>query len=134
MAYAALAAGDNAKAAAYAKETLAAAKEHADDWNAGNGVHHGHIALGLLALLQGDLPVARQHLLDAGRTKGSPQLDSFGPNMSLARELLAKGETAVVLEYLALCHDFWKMGAPRLDAWAASDPGREETNLGINLR
>ena len=50
----------------------------------------------------------------AGATPGSPQLDSFGPNMTLAKELLEKGQPDVVLHYFALCKNFWEDGRPLL--------------------
>jgi hypothetical protein len=43
--------------------------------------------------------------------KGSPQLNSFGPDWKLAAELLA---------YIDLCHKFWTSGASRLDSWASA--------------
>ena len=74
----------------------------------------------MLALRDDVVEAAAAHLLDAGRTPGSPVLGSFGPNMTLAQKLLERGERDVVLEYLLLCRDFWKMGAEdgRLDRWS----------------
>ncbi|HMF36252.1 MAG TPA: hypothetical protein VKF17_06415 [Isosphaeraceae bacterium] len=48
---------------------------------------------------------------------GSPQLNSFGPSMSFAREMLEAGEREPVLEYLNLCRSFWKGDEGRLDRW-----------------
>jgi len=114
LATAALDADDLDKAEAYAKQALAAED---DDWNSGNRMHYGHIVLGRAALRRDNLPQARAELLAAGKTKGSPQLDSFGPDVVLAKALLEKGETAAVLEYLAEVRAFWKMGGSRLDSW-----------------
>ena len=50
----------------------------------------------------------------------SPQLDSFGPNVSLARELIEKRQSDVVLQYFALCKHFWKMDHGKLDEWSAT--------------
>jgi thiol-disulfide isomerase/thioredoxin len=52
--------------------------------------------------------------------KGSPQLNSFGPDWKLAAELLAHGEKDAVLTYIDLCRKFWKTGASRLDSWVSS--------------
>ena len=88
-----------------------------NDWNTGNAIHHGNLVLGRLALQAGDNDKAKSHLLKAGKTSGSPQLNSFGPNMTLAKELLDKGEKEVVLEFFQLCAKFWK--SDKLDQWIA---------------
>jgi hypothetical protein len=83
----------------------------------GNAIHHGNLVLGRLALLDGDVERAKRCLLAAGRTPGSPQLDSFGPNMALAKELLERNEHSVVIEYFELCKKFWKLHSGRLEEW-----------------
>ena len=88
-------------------------------WNYGNNVHHGNIALGKIALAQGEVQAAASHLLLAGDTPGSPQLNSFGPDTELARKLLEEGEDEAVLQYLDQCAKFWKSGQERLKAWTA---------------
>ena len=90
-----------------AHRILDLAPRFVDDWNYGNAVHYGNLALGRYSLEAGDLAQARSRLLAAGRTPGSPQLDSFGPDMTLAEELLARGETPAVIEYFELCDRFW---------------------------
>jgi hypothetical protein len=47
--------------------------------------------LGLIAVHKNDIETARRELLESGKTPGSPTLNSFGPNMILAKELLEKG-------------------------------------------
>lgn len=118
---AALEAGELAKAAALADEMLAMGMGPVapGNWNAGNLIHHGHITLGRLALMAGDVDAAEEHLRLAGSVHGSPQLDSFGPDFGLANELLARGRTEVVGEYLDLCRRFWKLGHDALDGWSA---------------
>ncbi|MCB0686986.1 MAG: hypothetical protein KDC53_10685 [Saprospiraceae bacterium] len=90
-----------------AKEYLDLAEEHRSDWNYGNAIHHANLVLGKIALEHKDLEKAKDYFLKAGKSKGSPQLGSFGPNMSLARDLLEIGEQEVVLEYLDLVKRFW---------------------------
>ena len=77
---------------------------------------------------------ARRELLAAGKTPGSPQLNSFGPNVALANALLKRGEREAVLEYFAECRTFWKMGTQSLDRW--SDVVRQGgiPEFGVNLR
>jgi hypothetical protein len=77
------------------------------DWNYGNAIHYANMILGRIALQEGKINRAKEYLLKSGNTPGSPQLKSFGPNMSLAEELLKQGEINVVLEYLELCEKFW---------------------------
>lgn len=81
----------------------------------GDAVHTAHVVLGTLALDAGKIDEAKRHLLAAGKTRGSPVLNSFGPNMSLACDLLKKGEQETVLQYLDLCRKFWKV--TELDKW-----------------
>jgi hypothetical protein len=57
-----------------------------------------HLVLGLLALRNDDVATARSQLLEAGKTPGSPQLNSFGLNMMPASELLKRGERDAVIE------------------------------------
>lgn len=115
---AAFEAGDYLKAKDYAEKSLADAGKHRRDWNYGNAIHEGNIVLGRIALEEGDVASAKEHLLAAGKTPGSPQLNSFGPDMDLAAELLSKGERDAVFEYLQLCKNFWVMGGATLEGWA----------------
>jgi hypothetical protein len=119
MAAAALEAGEPQAASSYAQQMLAAGMgpPRPQDWDAGNLIHHGHITLGRLALLAGGTDRAAQHLLAAGSTWGSPQLDSFGPDLHLANQLLAHGQTETVEAYLRRCQQFWKLGGDKLQRW-----------------
>lgn len=103
---AALKAGNNRAASKYASELL---KKNTDttSWNYGNVIHSANQVLGLAALAEGKVSQARGFLLAAGKTPGSPQLNSFGPDMVLAQKLLTRGETKVVLAYLDLIAKFW---------------------------
>lgn len=133
MASDAFEAGDMPKAEQYATELLQAAPEFKKNWNYGNAVHRGNIILGRVALRRGDINGAKQYLLAAGDTPGSPQLGSFGPNMALAKELLERGEREVVLNYLQSCAKFWKMGAAKLQDWIATVKSGGTPEFGANL-
>ena len=119
LAKAAFAADDMKKARQYALDVLKLAPNFTDDWNYGNAIYFGNAIQGQIALHDGDVKTALQFLLLAGKTKGSPQLNSFGPDFTLAKGLLAKGEKDGVLEFLASCRTFWKMGHARIDTWTA---------------
>ncbi len=127
-------AGETEKAARYASELLNASGAHPKDWNYGNAIHHGNTVLGRIALKQGDIRQAGEFLLKAGATPGSPQLNSFGPSMTLARELLEKGETETVLQYFELCRKFWKMGGAQLDNWTRGVKAGQTPDFEANLR
>jgi tetratricopeptide (TPR) repeat protein len=117
VAEAALEAGELDRAGKFAHELLDAAPEYESNWNYGNAIHAGNVVLGRIALQAGDLQEAGEYLLKAGETRGSPQLDSFGPDMSLAEELLQNGQRDVVVKYFDLCARFWEMGQDRLRSW-----------------
>jgi len=133
LAKAAIDAGQPDKAATYATELLQLAELHSHDWNYGNAIHDGNLVLGLVALRSDDIAGAKTYLLAAGKTPGSPQLNSFGPNMKLAKALLEKGERDAVLEYFSLCRTFWKLGGARLDSWSAAVRSGVTPDFGANL-
>jgi hypothetical protein len=134
LAKAAFDAGDFIKADAYAHELLSDAADYPKDWNDGNAIFFGNMVAGRVALRRDhDTESARSFLLAAGGTKGSPQLNSFGPNMSLAKDLLEAGERETVLEYFTLCRSFWKMGTQKLDDWSAAVKGGGMPDFGANL-
>ncbi|MET0650081.1 MAG: hypothetical protein ABW208_26025 [Pyrinomonadaceae bacterium] len=135
---AALYAGESAKAAAYAQELLALGEQLKTRPGNGPGmygdaVHVGNLVLGRLALLNGDVDKAREHLLASGRVPGLPVLKSFGPNMRLARELIEKGERDAAVEYLDLCAKFWENEGGRLAGWKAVIKDGGMPNFGPNL-
>jgi hypothetical protein len=134
LAKAAFDAGEIDKAAAYGHELLDMAAQYSTDWNYGNAIYFGNWVLGRIALQQGDATQAGEYLLRAAATPGSPQLNSFGPNMMLAQELLEKGQTAVVLQYFDLCAKFWKLEKGKLAAWTAVIKGGGVPDFGANLR
>ena len=130
LAKVALAANNVEKAKEYADKMLS---ENIAGWNYGNNIHHGNIVLGRIAIKLDDLEEAKKRLINAGNTPGSPQLDSFGPNMALAKELLQKGEKEVVLKYLELCSKFWERGKERLDTWSVVVQDGKIPDFGANL-
>ncbi len=109
--------GDLAKAGEHAEKLLATVNSQQDSWNYGNAIFEAHTILGRVALRRNDVKAACRHLIDSGRTPGSPQLNSFGPNTILADQLLERGEDKTVLEFLSLCSVFWLSGKDRLDKW-----------------
>ena len=96
-------------------------------------LHKANIVLGRLALSDGDVKEAEFRLLEAGRTPGSPQLNSFGPNMQLAHELLSLGRRDAVRSYFQLCAAFWDMGAQQLGEWTSIVDDGGIPDFGANL-
>lgn len=133
LAKAAFDAGEYGRAAGYAREAIAASQKGVFWWT-GDAVHQGNIVLGRLALARGDVDGARRYLLAAGRTPGSSSLNSTGPNMALARDLLDKGETETVLQYLQECGAFWQGNRGKLAEWNALIRAGIKPDFGANLQ
>jgi hypothetical protein len=135
LARAALEAGTVDRAEAYAIKLLALAGGTGYlHRQSGDAVFHGHVVLGHLALRHGDVGKAKDHLLEAGKTTGSPLLCSAGPDMSLARELLALGERNVVVQFLKLCSCFWQSPDQRGEQWIWAIEHGEMPDFGPNIR
>jgi hypothetical protein len=130
----ALTANDPPAAKAAAEELLRLAPQFRRSWNYGNAIHKANVALGRVALREGNVAEAKARLAAAGKTPGSPQLGSFGPNMTLAAELLDKGERQAVLEYFEACRQFWRMGGGKLDEWSADVRAGHRPDFAANLK
>jgi tetratricopeptide (TPR) repeat protein len=126
-------AGNADDAKKYAQELLTVLPKFQGDWNYGNAVQDANLVLGRLAVKEGNVDQAKQYLLAAGNSPGSPQLNSFGPNVSLAKDLLEKGERDAVIQYLELCRKFWKMDNGRLDQWIKEIKVGKIPQFGANL-
>jgi hypothetical protein len=117
----------------YAKELLTLAPKFHGDWNYGNAIQDGNLVLGRIALKEGRKDEAKQNLLAAGKSPGSPQMNSFGPNMSLAKDLLENGDRETVLQYFELCRKFWSMGQEKLNQWTENVKAGRMPDFGANL-
>ena len=125
--------GNLKKAEVQANELLYLAEGFKSDYPRGNALHHGNILLGIIYLKRGRIEDAKNHLRLAGLTPGSPQLNSFGPNMGLAKQLLEIGERDTVIEYLDFRRKFWQMDFGKLDYWTAQVRAGEIPDFGANL-
>ncbi len=117
----------------YASELMTLLSQFQGNWNYGNAVQDANLVLGRIAALDGRMDEAKKYLLEAGKSPGSPQMDTFGPNMSLAKDLLEKGERQVVLDYFELCRKFWQMHDGRLDKWSQQVKDGKIPDFGANL-
>ena len=125
--------GKKDDARAYADELIGLMNKYRDDGNYGNAVQDVNIVRGRLALSEGRIDEAKADLLKAGNSPGSWTMNSFGPNMSLAKELLEKGEKDVVLQYFDLCRKFWSFHGDELDKWSQEVKAGKIPNFGANL-
>jgi hypothetical protein len=132
-AFAAFNLGRDREAAEFAERSIATAASFEHDWNYANALHAGHSVLGLLALKAGDTEKATKHLQASGDVRGSPQLNSFGPSMQLARGLLLAGRNEPVLAFFDQCRQFWKSGALWLDVWTHKVNRGRVPNFVMNL-
>jgi hypothetical protein len=119
----------------YANELMILALKYKNNWNYGNAIQDANIVLGRIALRNGDIDEAKGRLLQAGMSPGSPVMDSFGPNISLANDLLQNGDTETVLKYLELCRKFWGPddNHGKLDRWETEIRKGEHPDFGANL-
>ena len=143
LAPAAIAAGDNDKASNYAGEMvdlsnrLSLKYKNLPSSTPDNAAHISNIVLGRIAFDNGKIDEAKEHLLAAGKLTGkSPTLVSFGPDMSLAKLLLEKGEQETVLKYFDLCATFWKndIALEKLAQWKSAVEKDETPDFGVNLQ
>lgn len=121
------------KAESQANELLSLAEKFKSDWDYGNAIHQGNLLLGTIYLRQSRVEDAKKYLRLAGLTPGSAQLNSFGPDMDLAKQLLEIGERDTVIEYFDSCRKFWQMDFGKLDYWTGQVRAGEIPTFGANL-
>ena len=141
----ALEAGQFQKAGDYAIESLQvansrAASRHSQRHNPRDrpGIReadfYGNFVLGRLALRDGDIRAAGTYLLASGKTAGDAVLSTYGPNMSLAYELLKTGDPQSVEEvsqFLQECREFWR--SPLLENWITGVQQNQLPDFGDQL-
>ncbi len=125
--------GNYKDARIYAVELERLTSAYKGNWNYGNAIQNSNLVLGRIAVKEGRIEEAKNHLLKTGKSPGSPQMNTFGPNMSLAKDLLETGEKEVVVEYFTLCKSFWEMNEGQLDEWIILVQSGKIPNFGANL-
>jgi hypothetical protein len=106
-----------AKAKTYSTELLLEYGHDLTAYSYADAAHYGNIILGRIALREGDLAKAKEHLLIAGRTPKLAGRTFFIPDMTLVRELFAKNEKDTVLEYLQLCETIYESEHEVFQRW-----------------
>jgi hypothetical protein len=91
------------------------------------------VVLGRIAVREGRIEDAKKYLLEAGKTPGAPAMMNYGPNLSLAKDLLDKGEKQAVLDYLELCGNFWKYSGGRLEKLKQEISAGKKPDFGANM-
>lgn len=89
----------------------------AGEWNSADAASYSHALAGRIALIEGNVELAKQELLASVESPGGAAMRSFGPDLHLAAELLERGESEVVLAFLKLCRKFWDDAAGRIPKW-----------------
>lgn len=120
----------------YANELLVLNTKTGRDWNIGNAIHKAHSTLGRVAIKRGDVTEGERQLGLAASSKGSPQMDTFGPNMSLPRDLLATRKAsakAAVLAYFDYLPTFWTMDNGAIRVWRSDVENDRTPNFGAHL-
>jgi hypothetical protein len=122
-------AGNDDQVKSLATEYLELSSTYRCNWNFGNAVHDANRYLGLVSLRNGHAEQAAAFLELSGKTPGSPQLDSFGPDLDLADRLLKRGQIKPVEQYLKDIRVFWKHGDGQIDRWLAAIARGERPTL-----
>jgi hypothetical protein len=73
-------------------------------------------------------------LAASGAGRGAPEINSFGPNMIFAREMLQVSQRDAVLSFLEQCRVFWKGDFGKLDVWEAAIRSGQMPDFGDALR
>ena len=131
---AAFRAGNMDQAKLLSLDLMEQAKSWKENWNYGNAIHVANLVLGRIALNKGEIEAAKIYLVEAGKTPGSPQLNSFGPDMVFAKELLKKGERETVTKYFDLCSKFWDKRFSKIEQWKVIVANGDIPDFEANLR
>jgi hypothetical protein len=121
------------KAKNYAEELLVLSQKHKNEVIYGSAIYDSHVVLGRLALLDGKPEQAIYHLFEAAKTPGDAALASFGPDMSLAKDLLEKGYKEPVIEFLIRCKSFWEFDEGKVDRWVKEINEGKMPDFGTSL-
>jgi hypothetical protein len=117
----------------FAQELLTAVPHFKGNWNYGNALQDSHLVLGRIAVRENRIEEAKRHLYESAKSAGSPQMNTFGPDMSLAKDLVERGERQAVLDHFDRCRKFWKMHDGRLDKWAGQVQAGKIPNFGFEF-
>ena len=121
-------------AALYSNELLELANKYKSDWNYGNAIHDANMMLGMVALAKNDINLAKSFLIKASKTTGSPQINSFGPNLMLAKALIERNEYETAIKYFEALRQVWSQDNGRLTSWIESLKAGAKPYLEMHVR
>jgi hypothetical protein len=127
------AAGKIEDAQKYAQELMTLLPSFQASRDYGNAISDANLVLGRIAVHNGNIEDAKRYLITAGESPVTPQLENYGPNMSLAKDLLLKGERQVVLDYFEQCRTSWINDGGRLGQWSQQVTAGKVPDFGLNL-
>jgi hypothetical protein len=127
------AAGKIEDAQKHAQELMTLLPSFRENREYGGAMSDANLVLGRIAARNGNMEDAKRYLITSAQSPVTPQLENYGPNMGLAKDLLAKGERQVVLDYFELCRQFWANGRVQLDQWSQQIKDGKTPNFGANL-
>lgn len=128
-AYQSLILGYKDDALRFATEALKVAPEFRFNLEYSESIEKSNAVLGRLAVRRGDIPEAKRRLI---ASLERPDVDEI-PDMSLAKELLERGESETVLEFLKRCRAKLKDEVV-LDQWMQAIRDGEKPRYGFWLR
>jgi tetratricopeptide (TPR) repeat protein len=117
----------------YAEQLMALLPNFRQNRDYGGAMCDANLILGRVAVSKGDLEAAKRYLIEAGNSPATPNLVNNGPNMGLAKDLLAKGEKQTVLDYFELCRKLWSNGDAQLNQWSQQVKDGKIPDFGGNL-
>ena len=116
----------------YAQELMTLLPDFRTDADYGTAVCDANLVMGRIALHNGNLEDAKRYLQASLQSPGA-LLGNNGPNMSLAKDLLAKDEKQAVLDYFEQCRKFWVNGVVQLDKWSQQIKDGKVPDFGASL-
>jgi hypothetical protein len=114
--------------ASYA-ERLLRERGNPDNPDSADAIYTGNLILAQAALDADDIAKAGRYLLEAARTSGTPKIQQNGPNTTVARSLLQRGERDIVIEYFQRFRDLWPQGATLLARWETTIRAGRQPNF-----
>jgi thiol-disulfide isomerase/thioredoxin len=112
--------GEVERARGEAEEILRKAPELYLESSRAYAAHIAHTVLGRIALGQGGVAEAREHLTAAGKLASADIVGWNGIRWTLASDLLARGQRQVVLDYISMVRAVSSKSKGQLDDWAKS--------------